>query len=315
MAVGARPRGRRRPPRELHLDMQPCGCLSLRHAANRLHKARMTMDAVFKALADPSRRQLLDRLNHRNGQTLRELCAGLDMARQSVTKHLAVLEAAGLVTTARRGREKLHHLNAAPINDIAERWMTQYDRERAAALADLKRALEGAPMAETEFSYTTYIRTTPERLWQALTDPAFTLRYWGTGLHSDWKPGSPVLWQEGPDGEPQDRGEVVLEAEPHRRLSYTWPLPQQSHAELLGWSPERLAELQREPRSRVTFEIEEVRGAVRLTVLHDGFVPGSPMLDAVSGRLEQSGGWAELLAELKSLLETGETMRPQQAAA
>ena len=96
----------------------------------------MPMDAVFKALADPSRRQLLDRLNARNGQSLRELCNGLSMARQSVTKHLAVLEAAGLVTTSRRGG-RLHFLNAAPINDIAERWMDRYDRARAEALADL----------------------------------------------------------------------------------------------------------------------------------------------------------------------------------
>src|SRR3954464_10824399 len=102
----------------------------------------MPMDAVFKALADPSRRQLLDRLNARNGQSLRELCDGLNMARQSVTKHLAVLEAAGVVTTTRRGREKLHFLNAAPINDIAERWMDRYERARAEALADLKRGLE-----------------------------------------------------------------------------------------------------------------------------------------------------------------------------
>src|SRR4051794_37953003 len=85
-------------------------------------------DDVFRALADPSRRRLLDSLNGRNGQTLRELCAGLDMARQSVSKHLAVLEAAGLITTVRRGREKLHYLNAAPINEIGERWITRYDR-------------------------------------------------------------------------------------------------------------------------------------------------------------------------------------------
>src|SRR5919112_1925138 len=129
-------------------------------------------DVVFRALADPSRRRLLDDLNARGGQTLRELCAGLDMARQSVSKHLAVLEAAGLVTTVRRGREKLHHLNAAPINAIAERWIDRYARERVRALADLKRALEGKPMANPEFVYTTYINTTPERLWQALTDPA-----------------------------------------------------------------------------------------------------------------------------------------------
>jgi DNA-binding transcriptional ArsR family regulator len=93
------------------------------------------MDAIFRALADPSRRRLLDRLNERNGQTLRELGAELDMARQSVTKHLAILEAANLITTVRRGREKLHYLDPAPINDIAERWIHRYDRERARRLA------------------------------------------------------------------------------------------------------------------------------------------------------------------------------------
>jgi DNA-binding transcriptional ArsR family regulator len=100
------------------------------------------VDDVFRALSDPSRRRLLDSLNQRNGQTLRELCAGLDMARQSVSKHLAILEDANLVTTVRRGREKFHFLNAAPINDIAERWINRYDQPRIAALSDLKKALE-----------------------------------------------------------------------------------------------------------------------------------------------------------------------------
>src|ERR1051326_4251489 len=116
------------------------------------------MDGVFRALADPSRRHLLDRLNERNGQTLRELCEGLGMVRQSVSKHLAVLESANLISTLRRGREVLHFLNAEPINAIADRWITQYDRARVHALADLKRALEDHPMdAEpktTEFVYT-----------------------------------------------------------------------------------------------------------------------------------------------------------------
>ena len=105
-------------------------------------------DKVFKALADLSRRRLLDSLNAHDGQTLRELCAGLDMARQSVSKHLAVLESAHLVTTVRRGREKLHYLNTVPINALADRWMRQYDRERASALADLKTALEEKTMAD-----------------------------------------------------------------------------------------------------------------------------------------------------------------------
>src|SRR5215210_7569347 len=116
-------------------------------------------DEVFRALADPSRRQLLDTLNHRNGQTLRELCAGLQMARQSVSKHLAILEAANLVTTVRRGREKLHYLNAAPISEIGERWITRYERERVRALADLKHALEDTTMDKPSFVYTTYIAT------------------------------------------------------------------------------------------------------------------------------------------------------------
>src|ERR687887_103670 len=153
-------------------------------------------DAVFRALADPSRRQLLDSLNARNGQTLRELCSGLHMARQSVSKHLGVLEAANLVTTVRRGREKLHYLNAAPINAIADRWITRYEQGRVEALADLKRALEDTAVDRPSFVYTTYIKTTPERLWQALTEPAFTERYWGITFDSDWKPGSPVSWTQ-----------------------------------------------------------------------------------------------------------------------
>src|SRR3569833_3731843 len=132
--------------------------------------AHPSLDDAFRALAAPSRRLLLDRLNERNGQTLRELCSRLDMVRQSVSKHLAVLEAANLVTTVRRGREKLHYLNAAPINEIAERWITRYERSRVHALADLKRALEDTPVDRPEFVYVNYNKTTPERLWRALTE-------------------------------------------------------------------------------------------------------------------------------------------------
>jgi uncharacterized protein YndB with AHSA1/START domain len=228
------------------------------------------------------------------------------MARQSVSKHLAVLEAAGLVTTVRQGRHKLHHLNAAPIDDIADRWIGRYNRPRARALGDLRRALEDTPVHETEFTYTTYIRTTPEQLWRALTEPAFTLRYWGAALHSDWQVGSPVLWQTGEDGEPADLGQVVLAAEPPRRLSYTWHNYQPEHAELFGWSEERLAELQQERISKVTFEIEPAGStAVKLTVIHDDFDPGSEMLRACSGRRPEAGGWPQLLSDLKTYLETG----------
>lgn len=106
---------------------------------------RMTMDAVFKALADDGRRRLLDRLHARNGQTLNELCEAMNMSRQAVAKHLGILETANLVVTQRRGREKLHYLNPVPINEIAERWIGKYERTRLAALSALKQALEGDP--------------------------------------------------------------------------------------------------------------------------------------------------------------------------
>ena len=100
------------------------------------------VDKVFKALADPSRRQLLDQLHASNGQTLSELCEHLDMTRQAVTKHVALLEAANLVVTVWHGREKLHYLNPVPINEISERWIGKYERHRLRALSELKRGLE-----------------------------------------------------------------------------------------------------------------------------------------------------------------------------
>ncbi|PPK62570.1 metalloregulator ArsR/SmtB family transcription factor [Actinokineospora auranticolor] len=256
------------------------------------------MDEVFRALADPSRRRLLDSLNERDGQTLRELCAGLDMARQSVSKHLAVLEAANLVTTARRGREKLHHLNAEPVNAIADRWIKRYDRGRVQALADLKRALEQPMAAPTEFTYTTYIATTPEKLWQALTDPAFTRRYWGVEFTSDWTAGTPMTWVE--NGVTiTDPEQVVLESDPPRRLSYTWHTISDEWRDSHDFDHEVAARFAAEPRSRVSFEIEQLGERVRLTVVHGGFEPGSELLAGVTH------GWPEIIASLKSLLETG----------
>lgn len=259
------------------------------------------MDEVFKALADPSRRRLLDSLNTRNGQTLRELCAGLAMARQSVSKHLALLEAANLVTTVWRGREKLHYLNAEPINAIADRWINQYDRGRVHALADLKRALESEPMGSNEFVYTTYINTTPERLWQALTDPAFTSRYWGVTFDTDWKVGSTMVWDEG-GVQNADPAQVVLESEPYRRLSYTWHTFTPEWAKAAGVSDADFATIVEEPRSTVTFHIEPHGQTVKLTVVHGGFEPGSTVLEMITG------GWPELLSSLKTLLETGEAL-------
>jgi DNA-binding transcriptional ArsR family regulator/uncharacterized protein YndB with AHSA1/START domain len=254
------------------------------------------MDEVFRALADPSRRQLLDSLNSRNGQTLGELCSQLDMARQSVSKHLAVLEDANLVTTVWRGREKLHYLNAEPINAIAERWIDQYSRERVRALADLKRALEDTPMTRPEFVYTTYIKTTPQRLWQALTEPAFCRRYLGFAIESDWKVGSTYVWdQDGLKIEHPDQ--VILECEPYRRLAFTFHTFTPELVGVAGLSEETVAAAASERRSKVAIDIEPRGEQVKLTVVHDDFDPGSTVLELISH------GWAIKLSNLKSMLE------------
>jgi len=263
------------------------------------------IDDAFRALADPTRRRILDRLNAQNGQTLRELCAGMDMARQSVSKHLAVLEAAQLVTTVWRGREKLHYLNPAPIQAISERWIDQYDRQRVRALSDLKRALEDNPMDKPSFVYTTYIHTTPGRLWQALTAPAFTERYWGVAFETDWSTGSTItLHQWGVTV--ADSEQVILESEPYRRLSYTWhtftPEWRKVVQERVGFSDEFLDRVAAEPRSKVTFELEELGELVKLTVVHDDFEPGSAVLETISQ------GWPHIVSNLKTLLETGEPL-------
>jgi uncharacterized protein YndB with AHSA1/START domain/DNA-binding transcriptional ArsR family regulator len=264
------------------------------------------MDGVFRALADPGRRRLLDSLNARNGQTLRELCADMDMARQSVSKHLAVLEAANLVTTVWRGREKLHYLNPAPINDISERWIDRYEQQRVHALADLKQALENPIMQKPSFVYTTYIQTTPERLWEALTSTAFTERYWSASFETDWTPGSEMVWNLY-GVRIADPGQVVLESEPYRRLSYTWHTFTPELAAAAGVSEDVFAAAAAEPRSKATFELEPAGSAVKLTVTHDDFPPASKAAELVSS------GWPQVLSKLKTLLETGETFRIERA--
>jgi uncharacterized protein YndB with AHSA1/START domain/DNA-binding transcriptional ArsR family regulator len=261
------------------------------------------LDDVFRALADPSRRRLLDRLNQRNGQSLRELCAGLAMARQSVSKHLAILADANLVTTVWRGREKLHYLNAAPISEIAERWIDRYDRQRVDALSDLKKALEGTAMSKPEFVYTTYISTTPERLWQALTDPAFTRRYWGVAFDTDWRTGSAMTVELDKGGvKIADPAQVVLESDPYRRLSYAWHTFTPEWAATYGISEQDRARFAGERRSRVTFDIEPAGEMVKLTVVHDDFDSGSAILPNISQ------GWPRILSGLKTLLETGDVL-------
>jgi uncharacterized protein YndB with AHSA1/START domain/DNA-binding transcriptional ArsR family regulator len=261
-----------------------------------------SIDDAFKALADPSRRLLLDSLNERNGQTLGELCSHLQMARQSVSKHLAVLEAANLITTVRRGRAKLHYLNAAPINEIAERWITQYDQGRVHALGDLKTALEATLMDQPTFVYTTYIKTTPERLWQGLTDPAFTKRYWNIAFETDWQPGSAMVWKQAGVTTSGD-GQRVVEADPYTRLSYTWHTITPEWAQAVGVDEQRRARLAAERRSKVTFEIQPIDDEqVKLTVIHDDLEPDGLLAEMITD------GWPRVIANLKTLLETGEPL-------
>jgi uncharacterized protein YndB with AHSA1/START domain len=215
------------------------------------------------------------------------------------------------VTTVWRGREKLHYLNPAPIAEISDRWISRYHQQRVRALADLKQALEAPPMDNPEFVYTSYIKTTPERLWQALTSPAFTSVYWGCSFDTDWRKGSTyTLEQNG--ARVADPDQVVLESDPPRRLSYTWHAFSPEWAEGVGrdmrFSAEYVATLAAEPRSKVTFEIEPVEDMVRLTVVHDGFAPGSAVFEGIRQ------GWPRILSDLKTLLESDQPVAHIDAA-
>ena len=172
------------------------------------------MDAVFRALADPTRRSLLDELFSRDGQSLSALGRRLPMTRIGVMKHLRVLEEAGLLTTKRRGREKLHFLNPVPIRLVHDRWVSKYAEPWVATLSELKRAIEENPVEKV---YEIYIKTNPERLWQAVTDPEMRRKYnFGVGITSDWTEGSHYV-----AGHPSvptgiSEGENVVVDPPHR---------------------------------------------------------------------------------------------------
>src|SRR6202166_2121269 len=171
------------------------------------------MDAVFRALADPTRRSLLDELFRKDGQTLSALEERLPMTRFGVMKHLRVLEKAGLVVTRRRGREKLHFLNPVPIRLVHDRWVSKYAEPWAATLSDLKHRLEDKAMEKV---FEIYIKTTPERLWHAITDTEMRRKYtFGAVFKSDWTPGSRV---EAFGGGNLIAEGVNLEVAPPRRL-------------------------------------------------------------------------------------------------
>jgi uncharacterized protein YndB with AHSA1/START domain/DNA-binding transcriptional ArsR family regulator len=247
------------------------------------HLSSLDVDAVFRALADPTRRSLLDELFRKDGQTLGALEERFAMTRFGVMKHLKQLEETGLVVTRRRGREKLHFLNPVPIRLVHDRWVSKYAEPWSAALSDLKHRLEN-PMEKV---FEIYIRTTPERLWEAITDDEIRSKYqFGNRISSDWttgsrfemsNPGAPGLLGEGEN----------LEVDPPRRLV-------QSMVALWG------EDVKREGTSRVTWEIEPIGDSCRLTVTHDQLREGA--------NEQLYGGWPMILSGLKTWLETGELL-------
>lgn len=262
----------------------------------------MEDEQVFRALADPSRRLLLDRLFERDGRTLSELQSQLEMTRFGVMKHLRVLEGAGLITTRRAGRAKLHFLNPLPIQGIYDRWIGKYAAARVSALADLKHALEGGSSMTTETAarpklvYQLFIKAPPERVWEAITTPEFTTRYYyGCALESDLAVGSALTYMA-PDGSgPLIAGEV-LEADPPRRLSHTYRSL---------WGP-----LADDAPTRVTWELEAAQnGVTKLTVVHDDFAGETATYKGLA-----EGGYTWILNNLKTLLETGEPLPEQWSA-
>jgi len=238
---------------------------------------------VFKALADPTRRSLLDELFRRDGQTLSELDERFSMTRFGVMKHLKQLEEAGLVVTKKRGREKLHFLNPVPIRLVHDRWVSKYAAPWAAALSDIKTRLE-SPMEKV---FEIYIRTTPERLWEAITDREIRSKYqFGMQIRSDWTAGS--RFEMGNPNAPALLGEGEnIEVDPPRRLVQTM---------VALWGDDVKAE----GTSRITWEIEPIGDSCRLLVTHDQMREGA--------NEQIYGGWPMILSGLKTWLETGELL-------
>jgi len=243
------------------------------------------MDDVFRALADPTRRSLLDELFKQDGQTLSMLEERLPMTRFGVMKHLKLLEEAGLVVTRRRGREKLHFLNPIPIRLVHDRWVSKYAEPWVSALTDLKYTLEGLEDKTMEKIFEIYIKTTPERLWHAITDTEMRRKYtFGAVVTSDWTPGS--RYESAGGGALIFEGEN-LEVDPPRRLV-------QSFRALWG------EDVKAEGTSQVMWEIEPVGDSCLLKVTH------SKLREGANNQLY--GGWMMVLSGLKTLLETGENL-------
>lgn len=250
---------------------------------------------AFRALADPSRRLLLDRLFERDGQSLGELTGHLpDMTRFGVMRHLDVLESAGLISTRKVGREKRHYLNPVPIRRIHDRWISKFAAPIIGTMSAVKDHLEAPPMAvppdEIEHVYSIYINAEPERVWRAITDGAETAQYYyGTRVNSDWQVGSRVSYDY-PDGTVAADGEVLV-FEPPARLEMTF---------LARWDPE----VEAEGPIRHLWELEPEDGQTKLTVTTKGLKTGSKRTESFGS------GIVYIVSGLKTFVEGGRTAVP-----
>jgi uncharacterized protein YndB with AHSA1/START domain/DNA-binding transcriptional ArsR family regulator len=260
-------------------------------------------DALFRALADPSRRLLLDRLYERDGQTLGELVGELpQMTRIAVMKHLRVLEQAGVVVSHRSGRKRLHYLNPVPIRRLHDRWLDKFRTRAADVLLALQAFMEEPTMGtdaeaadRPRYVAQIFIRASPEEVWRAITESEFTLRYYyQSTVESDWSPGSAYRYAIA--GNDAILG-TNLEVEPPRRLVQTFDA---------RWDEQVAADAP----SRLTWEIEEIApGVSKVTTIHDQFPSRTATFEQVAG------GMPFILSALKSLLETGQPLVPPAAAA
>src|SRR5262245_12267041 len=252
-------------------------------------------EPAFRALADPSRRLLLDRLFERDGQTLGELPGQLPgMTRFGVMRHLGVLESAGLISTRKVGREKRHYLNPVPIRRIHDRWISKYAAPVIGTMSAIKDHLEAPPMAvppdEIEHVYTIYINADPDRVWRAITDGDETAQYYyGTRVVSDWSVGSRVSYDY-PDGKVAADGEVLV-CDPGKRLEMTFRA---------RWDPE----VEAEGPIRHLWELEPEDGATKLTVTTRGIKKGSKNAESFGS------GMIWIVSGLKTFVEGGRTAVP-----
>ena len=250
------------------------------------------LDSVFKALADPTRRGILDALRLENGQSLRELCEGASMARQSLTQHLDLLVEANLVVVIRQGRERRHYLNPHPIHEMHQRWTREFEHKHFDAIDAVKHnAEESAMNTDNDFPdyvYVTYIRADRQTVWNALTDATITPIYWaGIANVSDWQVGSE--WTHRKGGDPTGDYDIwgkVIESRPPEKLVFTF---------------QPAAQNLQDEGSIVTYALEVEGESTKLTVTHTN-LPDRDMLNGISQ------GWPAILASLKSYLETGDSL-------